>query len=498
MVAMRVSKLSTVMLVDVLLRVTLVGTIAVALTVTVQFAVLLPSVVLTVIVALPADTPLTSPLDDTVAMAGALVLHDTLLFVALDGATVALSVSVLPTRSVVELLLRDTPVTATVGVLTVTVQVAVLLPSALVTVITALPADTAVTKPLWFTVATVALPLLHVTFLFVALDGEILAVKVSVFPTVREVDDLFKLTPVTPTVPPPLVTLTEQVAVLLPSKVVTVIVALPAETALTVPPDTLATALLLLLHDTFLLVALEGETVALRVSLPPTVSERLDLLRLTPVTVTVLLPPVTVTEQVAVLLPSVVVTVMVAFPAAIPTTSPFDDTEATAALLLLHNWTLLVASDGETVAINVSEPPTARDSVVLLKLTSVTAIAVVEMVTVALRLLLLSAVDVAFTTRLVAVSSSATVKSPFALIAVSYPPPNTDHVTVCAGLLLPMTSAPNCKALPFKTKALSGIIVTLLTEDSSSSNGCQKSRQLDNAVISMTDSKKTFTFLLFI
>jgi hypothetical protein len=308
---------------------------------------------------------------------------------------------------------------------------------------TAFPADMAVTKPLWFTVATVVLPLLHVTFLFVALEGVMVAVNVSELPTVSEVDVLFRDTPVTATVLLPLVTLTEQVAVLLPSKVVTVIVAFPAETALTVPPDTLATALLLLLHDTFLFVALEGETVALRVSLPPTVSERLDLLRLTPVTATVLLPPVTVTEQVAVLLPSVVVTVMVAFPADIPTTAPVDDTEATAELVLLHNTTLFAASAGVTVAVKVSEAPTARDSELLFKLTSVTETAVVEMVTVALRLLLLSAVDVALTTRLVAVSSAATLKSPSVLIAVSPSPPKTVHVTVCAGLLLPITSAPN-------------------------------------------------------
>jgi hypothetical protein len=298
----------------------------------------------------------------------------------------------------------------------------------------------------------------------------------------------------------PLETLTAQVAVLFPSKVVTVMVALPAETALTVPPDTLATALLLLLHDTFLLVALEGETVALRVSLAPTVIDRLDRLRLTPVTATVLLPPVTVTEQVAVLLPSVVVTVTVAVPADIPITSPVDDTEATTELLLLHNTTLFAASAGATVAVKVSMPPTVRESEALLRDTSLTATAVFDMVTVALRLMLLSAVDVALTTRLVAVSSSATVKSPFSLIAVSYPPPNTAQVTVCAGPLLPMTSAPNCNALPFQTDALSGIIVTLLTVDFSSSSGCQKSKQPVNTVTNIKDNNiiANLFFIIFL
>jgi hypothetical protein len=64
--------------------------------------------------------------------------------------------------------------------------------------------------------------------------------------------------------------------------------------------------------------------------------------------------------------------------------------------------------------------------------------------------------------------------------------------------LLPITTAPNCRVLPFTTKALSGITVTLLTVDFSSSSGCQKSRQADNNVVIMTDSKNTFTFLLFI
>jgi hypothetical protein len=211
-----------------------------------------------------------------------------------------------------------------------------------------------------------------------------------------------------------------------------------------------------------------------------------------------LLPIVTLTAQVAVLMPSVEVTVTVALPADIPITSPVDDTEATAVLLLLHNTILFAASAGVTLAINVSEEPTARESVFLLRDTLLTATAVFDMVTVALRLMLLSAVAVALTMRLVAVSSSATVKSPFALMPVSYPPPNTDHVTVCAGPLLPMTSAPNCSALPFETEALSGIIVTLLTVAFSSSSGCQKSRQPVNAVVSMTDNKMFDTNLLFI
>jgi len=67
--------------------------------------------------------------------------------------------------------------------------------------IVALPALTPVTKPPSDTVATEGLPLLHVTFLFAASEGSILAKRVSVPLTARLVDVLFKDTPVTETAP---------------------------------------------------------------------------------------------------------------------------------------------------------------------------------------------------------------------------------------------------------------------------------------------------------
>jgi hypothetical protein len=71
---------------------------------------------------------------------------------------------------------------------------------------------------------------------------------------------------------PPAVTVTAQVAVLAPSTVVTVMVAEPAATAVTTPVElTVATLVLLLLQVTFLLVALAGDTVAVRVAVCPTV-----------------------------------------------------------------------------------------------------------------------------------------------------------------------------------------------------------------------------------
>ena len=63
---------------------------------------------------------------------------------------------------------------------TVTEQVAFLLPSSVVTVIVAVPAFFAVTTPELETVATVVLFEVQVTFLFVALDGDTVAVSVCV------------------------------------------------------------------------------------------------------------------------------------------------------------------------------------------------------------------------------------------------------------------------------------------------------------------------------
>ena len=79
--------------------------------------------------------------------------------------------------------------------------------------------------------------MLQVTFLLVAYDGATVAVNVSGPKRAIVNDDLFKVTPLTATS----VTVTVQLAVLLPSSVVTVIVAVPAETAETVPPLTVAT-----------------------------------------------------------------------------------------------------------------------------------------------------------------------------------------------------------------------------------------------------------------
>ena len=112
----------------------------------------------------------------------------------------------------------------------------------------AVPAVLAVTVPSDATVATEVLLDDQVTPLFVALEGETVAVRVVVSPSVKETDDLERLTPVT------LITLaltvTWQEAVFPPSFVRTVIVVLPGATAVTEPPETFATLALPELHET--------------------------------------------------------------------------------------------------------------------------------------------------------------------------------------------------------------------------------------------------------
>ena len=189
-------------------------------------------------------------------------------------------------------------------------------------------------------------------------------------PTVIERSVLFRETPVTATLS--FFTVIVQVAVLLPSSVVTVIFASPSLTAVTLPlPSTVAIFVLSDFHVTFLLVAFSGATVATNVTVPPTVSVCAVLSSLTPVTAT--LPFVTVTLQVAVLLPSSVVTVIFASPSLTPFTLPLASTVAISVLSDFHVTFLLVAPSGETVATNVSVPPTVSERVVLSSLTPVTA-----------------------------------------------------------------------------------------------------------------------------
>ena len=100
------------------------------------------------------------------------------------------------------------------GISTVILQVALVLPSSVVTVMVAVPFATAVTTPLLLTLATEVLLLDHVTFLFVALSGKIVAVSVVVAPALVSVaEDLLSATPITDIVFDEIFTVTLQAAV---------------------------------------------------------------------------------------------------------------------------------------------------------------------------------------------------------------------------------------------------------------------------------------------
>jgi hypothetical protein len=164
------------------------------LTVTVQVAVLLPSAVVTVMVAFPTATPVTVQHCETKATSVLLLLHVTFLLAALFGVMFANKASDPPTVKVVAVLFKVTSVTETDEELTVTAQDDVKLPSAVLTVIVALPAATPLTVPPCETEAMLGALLLHETDLLSALEGKMLADKVSEPPTVKVVNALFKET----------------------------------------------------------------------------------------------------------------------------------------------------------------------------------------------------------------------------------------------------------------------------------------------------------------
>ena len=184
----------------------------------------MPSFVVTVIVALPGFWATTLPSCSTVATSGLLLLHVTSLFAAASGVTVATSLLPSPTESSTLLVFSPTPVTATGVSLTVTSQLAVLPPSSVVTVIVVVPGVCPTTLPFWSTFAMLSLSLLHVTFLLVAFSGLKWAVSWAPSPSESSSVLLFSPTLCTGT-PMCTLTFTVHVAVLLPSAVVTVMIA---------------------------------------------------------------------------------------------------------------------------------------------------------------------------------------------------------------------------------------------------------------------------------
>ena len=154
----------------------------------------------------------------------------TVLSVASDGFTVAVSVTVSPALSDAVVLFSITEVTSVAT--TVIWHVAVLLPA--LAVMVAVPTFFAVTTP-FKTVAIVWSEELHVTVLSVASDGFTVAVSVTVSPALSDAVVLFSITEVTSVA----TTVIWHVAVLLPA--LAVMVTVPTFFAVTTPFETVAT-----------------------------------------------------------------------------------------------------------------------------------------------------------------------------------------------------------------------------------------------------------------
>lgn len=195
----------------------------------------------------------------------------------------------------------------------------------------------------------------HVTNLFVAVDGVIVAIKVAVPPTATATDDGAMLMPVTNTNGAGTIIVT--VADLPePSAAFAVIVAVPGAFPVTIPVlDTVATDVLLDDHVTDLFAAFDGNTDAVNVIVPPTVTD-VDVAVIDTDDTRI---GFTVTVEVADLPePSAALAVIVAVPGALPVTTPVLDTVATDALFDDHVTDLLLAFDGDTAADNDTVPPT--------------------------------------------------------------------------------------------------------------------------------------------
>jgi hypothetical protein len=153
----------------------------------------------------------------------------------------------------------DIPVTRIELPYTVIEALALKPPSTVVTVIVAVPVVTPVTTPEVLTEATEGLLEVQVTLWLVAFEGEMYAVRVSGVPIMTFAWVMFSDTPITFT----LLTVIVDVAVKPPSAVLTVIVAVPTETADISPAElTVATALLLEDQVTDWFAAFAGVTTA--------------------------------------------------------------------------------------------------------------------------------------------------------------------------------------------------------------------------------------------
>jgi len=172
----------------------LVARVVFFVTVTLQVAYLpLPSFALQVIVVVPTPTDVSLPVCDIVATLGFDDVHVSVLFMAFDGATVALKLALLPTGHLIVAALSFTLVT---GLPTVTLQVTFkLLPSVVAQVIIVVPIAFEVSLPADVTVATLGFDDVHLSVLD-AFDGVTVALKLALLPGIHLIVAAFNLSDV--------------------------------------------------------------------------------------------------------------------------------------------------------------------------------------------------------------------------------------------------------------------------------------------------------------
>ena len=193
-----------------------------------QVAILPPSFVTAWMVASPAETPVTSPSEETVATPGLSELQFTSGTEAFSGRTVTFSWRVSPGRICISSTSKEIPVTR---LTTVTLQVSKTV-SETETVITATPALSALTLPFWSTWAISGLSERQARVFWVASEGKTEALRVADSPSSRlRLEELILMSRAG------LRTETTQLEVILPSEAVAVIDVVPGPIAVTVPSE---------------------------------------------------------------------------------------------------------------------------------------------------------------------------------------------------------------------------------------------------------------------
>ena len=171
--------------------------------------------------------------------------------------------------------------------------------------------------------------------------------------------------------------MTSHVAVLAPSVDVTVMFALPFETAVTTPLATVATEVLSEFHVTDLSVALFGKTVAVKTSMSPFSIVKVSLFKLTLSTWTVLSFALTLTIHVSLIVSSSSLeTVIVAVPADKALTFPRPLTIAMSSSEDDQLSFLFKAFSGRMVATRLSAPSSSKVISCLLSVTDLTDLSI--------------------------------------------------------------------------------------------------------------------------